>query len=109
VKTVPFQISSVILLIFALFTLSGLTSVAAAMVHVESPATCCDEDRDDNQTGPVPCSVPDCPCFSCINLIPANFPTALRTSLVEVSLYRYQQSLNLSEYVSTIDYPPENA
>jgi len=109
VKIVPFKIISVILLIFALFTLSGLATVAAALVHVESAATCCDEDRDDSQTGTVPCSVPDCSCFSCINLIPASFPTVLRTSMGEVSLFRFQQNLHLSEYISSLEYPPENA
>jgi hypothetical protein len=105
----PLRIISAILLVFALFTLSGVTTVAAALLHVENETTYCDEDRDAGQSVPAPCSVPDCPCFFCINLIPASFPTVLRTSPGEISLYSYRQSLHLSEYVSSIDYPPENA
>lgn len=98
---------SLVLLLVALLTLSGLTTAAAALVHADTATACCDKERNDGQTGAVPCSAPDCSCISCMTIDLVDSPTIHRAPLGEALHFTPAQRFHLSEYLSSIDYPPE--
>ena len=98
---------SLILLLVALLTLSGLTTTAAALVQADTATACCDKERNDGQTGTDPCSAPDCSCLSCMTIDLVDSPTIRRFSVGEALHCTPLQRFHLSEYVSSIDYPPE--
>lgn len=110
VKNSPFRIIATLLLVIAILSLSGLTSTAASFADLQSLSSCCDTDCDDEspeKSGP--CSTPDCPCFSCISMVMAA-PFALRyCSTVETIAFIPTRECQLSEYIPSIDYPPEIA
>lgn len=104
VKKSPFRIIAALMLVVSLLTLSGLTSTAAALMQAAANS-CCASDCEDAPTGP--CSTPDCPCFSCITMVMATAPTVLRTSSGELLAFVATQDFHLSEYIASIEYPPE--
>lgn len=93
-----------------MLSLSGLTATATSFADAQSLSSCCDSDCDDEtpkKSGP--CSTPDCPCFSCISMVMAA-PFALRYfSTVETITFIPTPNYQLSEYIASIDYPPEVA
>lgn len=95
------------MLVVSLLTLSGVISTAATLIKAAAANSCCDSGCDDSPAGP--CSAPDCPCFSCIAMVMATAPTVQRSSrdqrLVCASLHNF----HLSEYIASIEYPPEAA
>lgn len=115
VKKSPFRIIATLLLVIAILSLSGLTATAASFADAGSISSCCDSDCDDDtrndetQKKSGPCSTPDCPCFSCISMVMAA-PFALRYfSTVETIAFIPTRNYQLSEYIVSIDYPPEIA
>ena len=105
VKKIPFRIIAALMLVVSLLTLSGLTSTAAALMQAAAANSCCASDCADAPAGP--CSTPDCPCFSCITMVMATAPTVLRTSSGELLAFVSTQDFHLSEYIASIEYPPE--
>ena len=109
-KKGPLRIIASLLLIVTLLTLSGLTSTAGTLLTAATAKSCCDSGCDDAPPAAGgPCSTPDCPCFSCISMILSPSITVQRNSAGErfsqIPPKRYQ----LSAYVRSIEYPPENA
>jgi len=109
VKKGPLRIIASLLLIVTLLTLSGLTATAGTLLTAATAKSCCDSGCDDAPAAGGPCSTPDCPCFSCISMILSPSITVQRNSAGErfsqIPPKRYQ----LSAYVRSIEYPPENA
>lgn len=100
---------SLIMLLLSILTLSGLTTTASALIHAETVAACCDKERDGENRGGLPCSMPDCPCLACMAVDLVNAPALRRTTAAETVHYTSQQKLHLSAYLSSIEYPPETA
>ena len=107
VKNSPFRIIAALMLVVSLLTLSGLTSTAATLMQSAAANSCCDSGCDDTPAGP--CSAPDCPCFSCLTMVMASAPTVLRTSCGEQLTYTSSPNFHISEYIASIEYPPETA
>lgn len=110
-KKGPLRIVAVLLLAFTLLTLSGVASTAATLFDAQATqGSCCDADTDGEvPTGKVPCSTPDCSCFSCINFLIPVPPSLPATSLVQTSFHLSVQRSHICDFVRSIDYPPENA
>lgn len=110
------RICSIVLLLVAMLTLSGIAATAGALVLAEAGSACCDNDADrkhsgsdsGSNSGSVPCSVPDCACAFCLTIDLPALPTVSRVPATLVLSFTPQQRVfPLSEFISSIDYPPE--
>jgi hypothetical protein len=108
VKKRPLRITAALLLVVALLTLSGLTATASSLIGAAAPHSCCDSDRD-APAAPLPCSSPDCTCFSCISMLVSPPFAPQRDGLVELLPLVTPKRHSSSAYVRSIDYPPEQA
>lgn len=106
VKKGPLRIIATLLLVVTLLTLSGLTATAATLVGAGTTHSCCDSGCDD-PPAPVPCSSPDCPCFSCITMVIYPSLTLQRSGAAGLLPQTTPKLHQLSAYVRSIDYPPE--
>ena len=114
VKNSPFRIIATLMLVIAILSMSGVTATAACFADAQSISSCCDSDCDSappkdtpEQSGP--CSALDCPCFSCISMVMAA-PFVLRYFITVKTIdFIPSPYFQLSEYIPSIDYPPEAA
>ncbi|HBA89234.1 MAG TPA: hypothetical protein DCZ75_15000 [Geobacter sp.] len=110
-KKLPLRIVAGLMLVISLLTLSGLTATAGTLLETAQSKSCCAADSQDTTGAPAAghCSTPDCPCFACISMILSPIVTLQRSWVGEplspISPVAYQ----LSAYVRSIEYPPENA
>ena len=102
------RIIASLLLAVTLLTLSGLTATAGTLITASTASTCCDHGCDD-QPPPGPCSTPDCPCFSCISMIVYPSLTIQRNSHESLIPLATPKRCQLSAYIRSIEYPPEQS
>jgi hypothetical protein len=109
VKFISPRIGSIILLLVALLSLSGIAAAAEALVQGDVASFCCSSDQEkESETGP--CPVSDCVCASCLTISFSGIPSVTKIPVtVVVSFIRHQQMFPLSEFFRSIDYPPEYA
>lgn len=106
-KAISLRILSLVLLVVAVLSLSGIVTTAEVLAHAGEAAPCCDKDSRNKGPETDPCSVPDCPCAFCLTIDVATPPTVSRTTVGTVNFKPGQQRLPLSEFFSPIEYPPE--
>jgi len=99
------RISSVILLVAAMLALSGIVATAVALAHAEDAVACCDNDSQEKDSAP--CSVPDCPCASCLSIEFVAPPAFAGGAAAGADFSPHRQLFFLSEFICSIDYPPE--
>jgi hypothetical protein len=105
---IPLRIGSIILLVLAILVLSGIVDTAEAMVHADDASACCGNGSNEKESGPGPCSVPDCTCASCLTIDFPAFPTVSRAeAALIISFNPHRQIFHLSEFIRCIEYPPE--
>lgn len=104
---ISLRILSLVLLVVAVLSLSGIVATAEALVHAGEAAACCDDDSKKQGPETDPCSVPDCPCAFCLTIDVAHPPTVSRATVGTVNFKPGQQRLPLSEFINLIEYPPE--
>jgi len=105
---IGFRITSIVLLVAAILSLSGIVATAELLLaHAGQEIDCCDSGMPEKDSDP--CSVPDCPCPLCLSLDLVALPAFLAVSPAGADLDSHPQLLFLSEFISSIDYPPENS
>lgn len=102
-----FRITTIMLLVVAILSLSGISATAELLAHAGEAVDCCDHGTPEKDS--VPCSVPDCPCPLCLSLDLVALPAFLKVSPTRADLGHHLQLFILSEFISSIDYPPENS
>jgi hypothetical protein len=101
------KIVFIIQLFGAVVILSILPSNASAWVNVGIEDLCCNNSESNGHTDTDPCSTPVCSCVFCMdNYLVISHPIS-STSLGKVYCHSDQQSFQLPEFISSIDYPPE--
>jgi hypothetical protein len=106
-KLSSFKIIFIIQLFGAMVILSILPSKVSAWINVGAEDLCCNNKESDGQTDNDPCPTPVCSCAFCMtNYVVFPHPNFL-TSLRKIYRDRDQQSFQLPEFISSIDYPPE--
>ncbi len=106
-KLPSFKTIFIIQLFGAMIILGILSSKASAWTNVGVEDLCCNHSEGDGQTGTDPCSTPACSCVLCLidySVVPhPNFSTTLRKAYHDGD----PQVFHLSEFIRSIDYPPE--
>lgn len=100
-----FRITAIVLLVVAILSLSGIVAVAELLAHAGEDIVCCDSGTQEKDSDP--CSVPDCPCPLCLSLDLVALPAFLKVSSTGTGPSPHLQLYFLSEFISSIDYPPE--
>lgn len=99
-----------LLLLIALFMLSGLGHAAEMLTPIDSASTCCPgESPIDVPPAESPCSSPDCPCLSCLSF---DVPMAFRIQHhcpEFTSGHATSITFPPSGHDRAIEYPPEAA
>jgi hypothetical protein len=98
---------SIMLLGVAILALSGIVTTAGALVQATDAVACCANEKNDKDSAGEPCSVPDCHCASCLTIDLLPHPTIARTTVGVCAFSSRQVRFPLSEFMNTIDYPPE--
>lgn len=104
-----FRISSVIVLVLALFLLSGLATTVSAAIAASAQDTCCTHQQGDTQRETAPCPECYCPCASCLTCEALETFSASLHPLEIPSLHHFISELHAKAFVESIDYPPELA
>jgi hypothetical protein len=102
---IGFRITTIVLLVVAMLSLSGIVATAELLAHAGEDIACCGSSTPEKDSDP--CSVPDCPCPLCLSLDLVALPAFLKVSPAGADLSPHLQLLFLSEFISSIDYPPE--
>jgi len=102
---IGFRITTIVLLVVAILSLSGIVATAELLAHAGEVIDCCDSSTPEKDSDP--CSVPDCPCPLCLSLDLVALPAFLKVSSAGADLTPHLQLFFLSEFISSIDYPPE--
>ncbi len=104
----PARILSFIMFVAVFFAVSGIVSTAHALIGDDAAEICCDIEKKDRSGSSAPCSTPECNCISCLSAIVV---PVIQHIVQPVSIGPcYQMSLlhlHASDYISTIEYPPE--
>lgn len=100
-----FRITAIVLLVVAILSLSGIVAAAELLAHAGEDIACCDSGTQEKDSDP--CSVPDCPCPLCLSIDLVTLPAFLEVSPAVADLNPHLQFYFLSEFISSIDYPPE--
>ncbi|AID57971.1 hypothetical protein Geob_3847 [Geotalea daltonii FRC-32] len=102
------RIVSSILLLVAIISFSGIAATAAVFAGSTAGNACCDHEKGTDPAETVPCSVPDCPCPSCMAAaLPHHAPSHLSQPLFPFSHLTPAQRMHLPGFGRSIDYPPE--
>lgn len=104
-KSVAKRAVALLILILTLVTLTGVVNAKSlfSQGHVDA---CCEQTipAEDQQTAP--CAA-ECSCVSCLSLVQPSIPDLQLPLLTVLSSSHDLPSLHHSNYVSSIDYPPE--
>lgn len=100
--------AAALMMLFALVSLTGATSLAAAYSGEASADLCCEKERE--QQAPAnegECADPGCLCPSCsVSNHNVNFQLFADSPDPDVPLWILASGLS-SDYIRSIDYPPE--
>lgn len=99
------RIVTIVFLVVAILSLSGIVASAELLALAGESSDCCDKSTPEQDSAP--CSVPDCPCPLCLSLDLITLPVFLKVSPAGADLSPRLQLYFLSEFISSIDYPPE--
>ncbi|SNB46242.1 hypothetical protein [Geobacter sp. DSM 9736] len=106
-KEISPRIGPIIMLLVAILALSGIAATAETLADANDRIGCCDTGSDSDESGSRPCSLPDCPCASCLT-VDHDPPRTLNVTASAVTAFHPRQQLfPPSEFICSIDHPPE--
>lgn len=104
-KAISSRICSIILLVAAVLALSGIAGTAEALLHAGEGVACCESDSHGNDSGT--CTISYCSCAFCLTIDFVVSPTVSRVTAAADAFNPHRPLFAFSEFINSIDYPPE--
>lgn len=98
-----------ILLLISFVLTGGVVAAAKELYSAETSAGCCDkETTDSTKPAEEPCTKSDCQCISCLLFVTPSTPCQLSyLPVLTRKPFNHADISPPSDYMKSIDYPPE--